>query len=150
MQKKDTLPIDSMEAKAKQYQLNGTSLFDILDIDTKIKAWNGVGPKYFPMWARRVLSKLHCCILPAAYIHDLRFEIGGTRKDFKSANKEFLKNMKICLRVNKSKFTAFGMIIERLRIKAVYRLVCWFGWKSWNTNTLTTEIVNRLYKNKYC
>lgn len=132
MQEEDILPISSMEFSAKQYGLNGTYLFCVLGTETKLKAWNGIGPKYFPLWARRLLSKLHTCILPAAYIHDLRFEMGGTKKNFKFANKEFLKNMKICLSMNKGRFTTVRMLVEKMRIRLAYRLVCWFGWKSWN------------------
>lgn len=54
--------------------------------------YNGIGPDRFPDWLREIITKTAGIFEPAALIHDVRYQIGGTKKDFTRANTEFKKN----------------------------------------------------------
>ena len=63
--------------------------FTIAEIEA---IYNGIGPDRFPEWLRDIITMANGLFQPAALIHDLRFDIGGTKEDFTAANDEFREN----------------------------------------------------------
>ena len=134
----DKLPSwEEMKYEAVRIGLQGCEVFKMLDDETKSKEWNGLGPDRLPKIIRDFLDKLFVEVLPAACIHDFRFVIGGTKKDFHEANVELKWNMDKCLRFYRRKFTMVGYWLAKLRVVIAYHLCENFGYEGWNKKNET-------------
>ena len=75
---------------AKELNLSGAELLE--DRERAVKVCNGIGAEWMPEIARKLISGLNPTLVLAADIHDIRYEIGGTREDRKAADDEMLEN----------------------------------------------------------
>lgn len=57
------------------------------------EAYNGIGSSDMPDWLRNALTRQWAYYAPAAFIHDLQFAKGGTKKDWEKANENLYNNL---------------------------------------------------------
>ncbi len=74
--------------------LEGLDIAEQFELEELTNIYNGIGPDRFPEVLRTALDKLHPSLLPVAFIHDIQYHVGGTRKDFTAANDLFKTNGK--------------------------------------------------------
>ena len=121
-----------MEIEASRIGLEGCETFQMLDDETKEKEWNGIGADRFPKKLRDALDNLFKEALSAAYIHDLRFVLGGTKKQFHATNSELRRNLKKCLRYYRSHYSLIGYWLTRLEIDIAVHLCNKYGYEGWH------------------
>ena len=96
--------------------------------------YNGIGPEFLKPKVRAAVSEFLHIFKPAAVVHDLRNEMSdGTRKGFKYANDEFLRNcLKLADYYYKGK-DARRHLRARAAAKVLYAFVSaeHFGWRAW-------------------
>ena len=123
---------EHMELLCYSYNLDGTDVFDVLTESEKERTWNGIGPDSFPRWLREWLSKSHFLVLPACYIHDLDFVVGGSKKYFYAANKRLRNNTLKILKLHRSMLGFFKYHAAVIRAYVAWKLCDWFGYRGWN------------------
>lgn len=123
---------NTMEMMCYAYDLEGTDVFEILSEEEKICIWNGFGPDRFPKWLREALSITELDILPACYIHDLDFGVGGSKSEFYKANSRFKRNAFKCIDKCAGRFSLFYRLMMKAKIKAMQVICDLFGYKGWN------------------
>ena len=123
---------NTMEMMCYAYDLEGTEVFELLSEEEKICIWNGFGPDRFPKWLRELLSLKESVILPACYIHDLDYGVGGSKKYFYKANRRFRKNACKCIDRCAGRFSFFYRQLLKVKIKIMEVLCNWLGYKGWN------------------
>ena len=121
-----------MEQKCYSYGLSGVEVFESLSDEEKKNTWNGIGPDSFPKWLREWLSKSNYLVLPACYIHDLDFTIGGNKKYFYIANKRLCNNSIKILKIHKKYLNFFEYHFAIFRAYVAWKLCDWFGYKGWH------------------
>ncbi len=120
-----------LKCECIRLRLDGLDVFNILSDEAIEKTFNYIGPDRMPEKIRIYLSKIFDCVLPAVLIHDCRFVIGGTIRDFHSANTELRKNLVKCLRANRKEFTLVGYWLARIKIQIAYLLCEKYGKEGW-------------------
>ena len=128
-----------LKVEAIRLNLDCNDVFVKLDDETIAREFNYIGPDRFPKWLRETLARLHSCLLPAVLIHDLDYYIGGTKEDFHAANRRLNKNMKRCLKANRSKFGLISYWVERIHIRLFYKLCEKYGFEGWNKTNEENE-----------
>ena len=118
---------------AKAANLDG---LDFLSQFTEVQladGYNGIGPEFLGEKVRQKVSEFLHIFKPAAVGHDLRNEMSdGTRKSFKYANDEFLRN---CYKLADYHYADDPR--RRRRARAVARILYKFvsaesfGWRAW-------------------
>lgn len=88
------MTIPEMIDKAKLLKLEGVEVFSNFSWKEMKHIYNGIGPDAFPDWLRDIVTESAGLFEPAALIHDLQFEVGGTETDFDKANDMFERNCK--------------------------------------------------------
>ena len=78
--------------KAQRMNLEGVGILNRFSLDQIKKIYNGIGPDSFPDWLREVVTESAGIFEPAAVIHDVEYDIGGTWQDFTDANERFKRN----------------------------------------------------------
>lgn len=78
--------------KAQRMNLEGVGILNRFSLDQIKKIYNGIGPDSFPDWLRDVVTESAGIFEPAAVIHDVEYDIGGTWQDFTDANERFKRN----------------------------------------------------------
>ena len=82
-----------MLALCRAYQLSGTSFAERFEPEVLAAVFNGIGPESFPQKLRDAIDNLASDLMPAAFIHDLRYAYGdGTTAHFSAANAELQSN----------------------------------------------------------
>lgn len=84
--------IQKLEEEALKACLSGWVVLTPYSHQALAEIYNGIGPDRFPEWLRKIITGYGEIFEPAALIHDVRYHIGGTKKDFTSANDEFREN----------------------------------------------------------
>lgn len=91
--KESSITINELIKLVHKFQLDGCDLVNTLTMEQMARAYNGIGPEWFPDKLRRVISWLHSDLTPAAFIHDLRFTYSdGTYAQFVAVNLELKTN----------------------------------------------------------
>ena len=94
--------VNTLLEKIKELNLDGQEVLSKYSVDDIARIYNGIGPDRFPEWFRNFLTELNEIILPAALIHDLDYDWGGSLEDFYASNKRLGINSVKCI---KEKFT---------------------------------------------
>ena len=123
---------DTMEMLCYNYHLSGVEVFELLSDYEKGQEWNGFGPDRFPKWLRNFLSLREMSILPACYIHDLDFAVGGKKKYFYDSNKRFRKNALKCIERSKDNIGFLKQYYLKFKIFIIEIICNLFGYKGWN------------------
>jgi hypothetical protein len=96
--------------------------------------YNGAGPDWMPQWGRDVLTGFLRIFKAAIAIHDWRFEYAdGSEAGFKTANREFLANMRKIISAEYSIWEPFYWKWQ-WRAWIAYRTCVRFGWSAWIDN----------------
>lgn len=110
------------------YGLGGTELAEGFTVSQLAAMFNGIGPESWPQKLRDALDNLAADLMPAAFIHDIRYATGdGTRDDFDSANAELRANGET---IADSKYSWYNPMryITRRRARTFAAACQLFGW----------------------
>lgn len=125
--------IDELLKIAAAANLEGLDFLSQFTYDQLADGYNGIGPEFLKPTVRKKVSEFLHIFKPAAVGHDLRNELSdGSRKGFRAANEEFLRN---CLRLADYHYRAGDP--RRRRARAAARILYLFvsaenfGWKAW-------------------
>ena len=118
---------------AKAANLDGLDFLAQFTEDQLADGYNGIGPEFLKPDVREKVSEFLHIFKPAAVAHDLRNEMSdGTRKSFRAANDEFLRN---CLKLADYYYRKDERRRRRARAAArvLYGFVSakFFGWRAW-------------------
>ena len=114
--------------------LEGLDFLSQFTPDQLADGYNGIGPEFLKPDVREKVSEFLHIFKPAAVGHDLRNEMSdGTRKSFRAANDEFLRN---CLRLADYYYKdkdARRHLRARAAARVLYLFVSAenFGWRAW-------------------
>lgn len=120
-----------MECEATKIGLEGCEVFKLLDDATKKKEWNGIGSDAMSKRLRHFFDSLFVEALSGAYIHDLRFVIGGSKEQFHKTNSELKRNLYKCLRYYRSHYSLVGYWITKIEINIAVWLCNRYGYEGW-------------------
>ncbi len=126
--------IDELMQIAVAAKLEGLDFLSTFTHDQLADGYNGIGPEFLRPKVRAAVSEFLHIFKPAAVGHDLRNELSdGTRKSFKAANDEFLRN---CLKL--ADYHYKGKDARRWHracavAQILYKCVSAekFGWRAW-------------------
>ena len=99
----------------KAAKLEGRGFLEQYSASKIAEIYNGIGPDQFPDWLRKIVTETSGIFEPAAVIHDVRYHVGGTKKDFTKANEEFRRN---CYRLVKREYGWWNPVRYALLNKA--------------------------------
>lgn len=94
--------IQKLLRKIESAQLEGREILERYLASEIDEIYNGIGPDRFPDWLREIVTETAEIFEPAALIHDVRFDEGGTKADFMAANNEFYRN---CCKLVKQEYS---------------------------------------------
>lgn len=121
------MKIEELIRKIKTMELEGAEILDRFTAEAIGKIYNGIGPDRFPDWLRKIITESAGIFEPAAVIHDVEYENGGTWQDFTDANERFRRN---CYRLVKAEYPWWSPLryawLNRARRWANYCQM--FGW----------------------
>ena len=115
----------------RYYQLDGTDLAEGFTAAQLAAMFNGIGPESWPQALRDALDDLAADLMPAAFIHDIRYATGdGTREDFDRANKELRANGE---KIANAKYAWYHPMryITRRRARTFASLCQRYGWDAY-------------------
>lgn len=115
----------------RYYQLDGTDLAEGFTAAQLAAMFNGIGPESWPQALRDALDDLAADLMPAAFIHDIRYATGdGTREDFDRANKELRKNGE---KIAAAKYAWYDLrrYITRRRARTFAKVCDLWGWDAY-------------------
>ena len=121
-----------MQVEAMRIGLEGTEVFKMVDDETKKVQWNGIGADRTPKFLRKLFDKLFVEALSAAYIHDLRFFIGGSKLQFYDSNSELKRNLYKCLRFYRKHYSLLGYWNTKIQINIAVWLCNKYGYEGWH------------------
>ena len=113
----------------RYYRLEGADFAEGFTIEELAETFNGIGPESWHPKLREALDNLAADLLPAAFIHDLRFSHGdGSTADFNAANDELEMNG---LKIAEAKYVWYNPMryITRRRARTFANLCRIFGWQ---------------------
>lgn len=117
--------------KAQRMNLEGVGILNRFSLDQIKRIYNGIGPDSFPDWLREVVTESAGILEPAAVIHDVEYDIGGTWQDFTEANERFRRN---CYRLVKAEYPWWSPLryawLNKARRWANYCQL--FGWEGFH------------------
>lgn len=117
--------------KARRMNLEGAGILDGYSLDEIGRIYNGIGPDSFPDWLRDVVTESAGIFEPAAVIHDVEYDIGGTWQDFTEANERFRRN---CYKLVKAEYPWWSPLryawLNKARRWANYCQL--FGWEGFH------------------
>ena len=121
------MKIEELIRKIKTMELEGAEILDRFTAEAIGKIYNGIGPDRFPDWLRKIVTESAGIFEPAAVIHDVEYDIGGTWQDFTDANERFRRN---CDRLVKAEYPWWSLLryawLNKARRWANYCQL--FGW----------------------
>ena len=119
---------------AEDANLEGLDFLATFTFEQLCDGYNGIGPEFLKPDVREKVSEFLHIFKPAAVGHDLRNEMSdGTRKSFRAANDEFLRNcLKLADYYYKDK-DARRHLRARAAARVLYGFVSaeLFGWRAW-------------------
>ena len=125
------MKIEELIRKIKTMELEGAEILDRFTAEAIGKIYNGIGPDRFPDWLRELVTESAGIFEPAAVIHDVEYDIGGTWQDFTDANERFRRN---CYRLVKAEYPWWSPLryawLNRARRWANYCQL--FGWEGFH------------------
>ena len=125
------MKIEELIRKIKTMELEGAEIIDRFTAEAIGKIYNGIGPDRFPDWLRKIVTESAGIFEPAAVIHDVEYDIGGTWQDFTDANERFRRN---CYRLVKAEYPWWSPLryawLNRARRWANYCQL--FGWEGFH------------------
>lgn len=125
------MKIEELIQKVKAAELEGAEILDRFTAEEIGKIYNGIGPDRFPDWLRELVTESAGIFEPAAVIHDVEYDIGGTWQDFTEANERFRRN---CYRLVKAEYPWWSPLryawLNRARRWANYCQL--FGWEGFH------------------
>ncbi len=124
--------IDALVKAAVLAGLDGVEFVQSFDRATRVREYNGIGPKWAGQRLRAMVTQHLGLFEPAALIHDMRnYRSDGSCKGFYYANMEFLEN---CLKLADHAYPWWNWRRYRARLvaHALYDFVRGDGgWKAW-------------------
>ena len=130
----DEKEINELLEIATAANLDGLDFLSQFTEDQLADGYNGIGPEFLKPDVREKVSEFLHIFKPAAVAHDLRNEMSdGTRKSFRAANDEFLRNcLKLADYYYKGK-DARRHVRARAAARVLYAFVSaeGFGWRAW-------------------
>lgn len=124
--------IEYFISEISRLNLDDNNLISRFSIEEMSKNWNGVGGAKESKFARKIFSWLGRNYLPAFFIHDLEFTVGGSKEQFHQANKRLCKNLKIIVSDLYTKWDIRYYIRQ-----PICHFVAWlcdkFGFENWMT-----------------
>ena len=125
------MKIEELIRKIKTMELEGAEILDRFTAEAIGKIYNGIGPDRFPDWLRELVTESAGIFEPAAVIHDVEYDIGGTWQDFTDANERFRRN---CYRLVKAEYPWWSPLryawLNKARRWANYCQL--FGWEGFH------------------
>ena len=125
------MTIEELIRKIKTMELEGAEILDSFSLDEIGRIYNGIGPDRFPDWLRELVTESAGIFEPAAVIHDVEYDIGGTWQDFTDANERFRRN---CYRLVKAEYPWWSLLryawLNKARRWANYCQL--FGWEGFH------------------
>lgn len=112
-------------------ELEGLDLVRNFRLQELAEIYNGIGPDRFPEKLRLALDKLHPSLLPAVFIHDIQYHVGGTKADFSASNELFKSNGRKMAFYNYAWYDPRRYIVWN-KARFFGDLCQAFGWKGWN------------------
>ena len=85
--------VETLIRRARELKLEGNDVIDKFTPEEIEKYYNGIGNAGMPDWIRNALTRNWSYYTPAAFIHDLEFAKGGTKKDWEKANENLYRNL---------------------------------------------------------
>ena len=141
---KSEAEIDALMTTAVEAGLDGLDFMARFTYAQIAPAFNGIGPSCLSEEQRQKLSKYLALFLPAALIHDMRYEASNGQRDaFNYANFEFRDN---CYALATHAYGIFNWrryrayFVAWLLFKAVASEVGWLIWRDAFTKNLTQNI----------
>ena len=119
-------PMTELITIAKQNHLAGAEILDGFSELELARIYNGIGPDRL----REIVTEANGLFEPAALIHDVRYHVGGTKRDFSAANDEFREN---CYRLVDAAYSWWNPRRYKWRFRAWrYAHYCEdFGWEGY-------------------
>lgn len=124
---------------AVNYRLDGVAFAMTFPLVVLAKDYNGVGPEWFPSWARKILDNICRVMLPMVLIHDVRFSHSdGSVEQFVAANDELRANG---YKIAESEYAWYNPMryLVKHRVRVLYRLCRDFGWTAYVAAYLKQE-----------
>lgn len=125
------MKIEELIRKIKTMELEGAEILNRFSLAQIQKIYNGIGPDRFPDWLRKIVTESAGIFEPAAVIHDVEYDIGGTWQDFTEANERFRRN---CYRLVKAEYPWWSPLryawLNKARRWANYCQL--FGWEGFH------------------
>lgn len=121
------------------YGLKGMDFVVSLPIDDIVKAYNGIGPSWFPEKLREAIDKLDPVLRPIALPHDCMFTYNdGSREWFDKANNELEENG---LALADAKFAWYNPRRYLTRYRALtYAMLCRkYGWEAYTSDKMSKK-----------
>lgn len=89
----DVATVEKMLDLCRRYGLSGYDFAKSFPKEQLAQDFNGIGPEWFPEALRKAMDDLSASLLPAAFIHDIRWSHSdGTKKAFNDSNDELEEN----------------------------------------------------------
>lgn len=120
--------VTELIAECEKYGLGGIDYVKSLPFDLVVKAYNGLGPSWFPSPLRKAIDKLDPVLKPIALPHDCRFSYGdGSKRWFDMANDELEANG---LKIANFRYKWYNpwRYVVRSRARAYAATCRTFGW----------------------
>lgn len=123
----------------ERYGLSGIDFIRRFSISQLVENYNGIGPEWFPSWARKILDNICRVLLPMVLIHDVRFSHSdGSVEQFVAANDELRANGYKIAEAEYACYNPMRYIIKH-RVRVLYRLCRDFGWTAYVAGYLKKE-----------
>lgn len=100
------MTINELRKKCYELELEGKEILDKYTDEDLEEIYNGIGPDRFPDWLREIVTESAELFEPAALIHDVEYEEGGTKEQFTEANERFKRN---CYALVKERFALYDI-----------------------------------------
>ncbi len=127
----DVQTVRRMLALCRAYGLSGLSFCYSFPPSQLAEDFNGIGPAWFPEVLRKAIDGLSADMMPAAFIHDVRYAHNdGSTRDFNEANAELEANGRLIADA-KYPWWHIRRYLIRHEAKVYARLCARFGWTAY-------------------
>ncbi len=113
---------------ARRIGLSGWWL--LRDVERAARCCNGIGAEWFPSWLRSMVDTVCPHLVIVAYIHDIRYEIGGDDAARQRADAEFLANGYMVAEYYYAWYNPLRYVAEWV-VRRMHRLLRLGGDKAW-------------------
>ena len=127
----DLQTVKRMLAMCRAYGLSGLVFALSFPPEQLARDFNGIGPEWFPDALRKAIDGLSADMMPAAFIHDVRYAHNdGSTREFNAANAELEANGRL-IADTKYPFWHIRRYLIRHEARVYARLCARFGWKAY-------------------